>query len=206
MTHSVTTITSQAASSDQLTDQDYRDIYDELRQKCPLRQFAETIHSAVSFAWWNKYERGEAVLTRERRNELRAAVGLPALPATVAEACATADPDATVYQVGAAPADRLILIGADAHDPLDLHINGSLAVTDRTGGPVGADLCVRPVASPADPPQQSHVTPVTASKRRVPTKAVRFSPERWQRLSLLRKEADMTWDEFADWILELCGA
>lgn len=195
---SVTILTSQAASSDQLTDQDYRDIYDELRQKCPLRQFAETIHSAVSFAWWNKYERGEAVLNRERRNELRAAVSLPALPATVAEACAAADPDATVYQVGAAPADRLILIGADAHDPLDLHINGNLAVIDA---PVRADN-----HPPTDLPQQSHVTPVTASRRRAMTKAVRFSPDRWQRLSLLRKEADMTWDEFADWLLQLCGA
>lgn len=196
MTPSVTILTSQAASSDQLTDGDYRDIYDELRQKCPLRQFAETIHSAVSFAWWNKYERGEAVLNRERRNELRAAVGFPALPATVAEACATVDPDATVYQVGVAPADRLILIGADAHDPIDLHINGNLAVIDGRGGP----------ACPPDQAQQSHVTPVTAPKRRVPTKAVRFSPDRWERLSLLRKEADMTWDEFADWILTLCGA
>lgn len=199
MTPSVTILTSQAASSDQLTDADYRDIYDELRQKCPLRQFAETIHSAVSFAWWNKYERGEAVLTRERRNELRAAVGLPALPATVAEACAAADPDATVYQVGAAPADRLILIGADAHGPLDLHINGNLAVIDAPAS-VGAND-----HSPL-PSQQSHVTPVTSSRRRAITKAARFSPERWERLSLLRKEADMTWDEFADWLLTLCGA
>lgn len=198
MTHSVTILTSQAASSDQLTDQDYRDIYDELRQKCPLRQFADAIHSRVSFAWWNKYERGEAVLNRERRNELRAAVSLPALPATVAEACATTDPDATVYQVGAAPADRLILIGADAHDPLDLHINGSLAVIDA---PVRADN-----HPPADQAQQSRVTPVTAPRRRVASKAVRFSPDRWQRLSLLRKEAAMTWDEFADWVLRLCGA
>lgn len=202
MTPSVTILTSQAASSDQLTDGDYRDIYDELRQKCPLRQFAETIHSVVSFAWWNKYERGEAVLNRERRNELRAAVGLPALPATVAEACATADPDATVYQVGAAPADRLILIGADAHGPLDLHINGNLAVIDASAS-VGAN---DHSPLPPQPAQQSHVTPVTAPKRRAMTKAVRFSPDRWQRLSLLRKEADMTWDEFADWLLQLCGA
>lgn len=202
MTPPVTVITTNAGSADTLTDQDYRDIYDELRQKCPLRQFAEAIHSAVSFAWWNKYERGEAVLNRERRNELRAAVGLPALPATVAEACATADLDATVYQVGASPADRLILIGADAHDPLDLHINGNLAVIDAPAS-VGAN---DHSPLPAQPAQQSHVTPVTAPKRRAMTKAVRFSPERWERLSLLRKEADMTWDEFADWLLTLCGA
>ena len=78
MTPPVTIITTNASSADTLADGDYRDIYDELRQKCPLRQFAETIHSAVSFAWWNKYERGEAVLNRERRNELRtAAVARP---------------------------------------------------------------------------------------------------------------------------------
>lgn len=195
MTPPVTFITTNAVRADTLTNQDYRDIYDELRQKCPLRQFAETIHSAVSFAWWNKYERGEAVLNRERRNELRAAVGLPALPATVAEACATADPDATVYQVGVAPADRLILIGADAPTPLDLHINGSLGILSGAAE-----------SGAVEGPQQSHVTPVTAPKRRATTKAVRFSPDRWERLSLLRKEADMTWDEFADWVLQLCGA
>jgi hypothetical protein len=198
MEPTVTLITRRAGSADDLTEQDYREIYDELRSKCPLRQFAEAIHSQVSFAWWSKYERGEAHLTRARRAELRAAVGLPALPPAVADVLAGVDPDASVYQVGESsticPPDRVILVEAEAHEPLTLRLNGDLQIVGMDGMD-GMDKAV----------ENGHVTGVTRTRRRVATKAIRLYPETWERLSALRREAGMSWEEFGGWVAELCG-
>lgn len=189
MTLPVTTVTTRARSADTLSDQDYRDIYTELRSKCPLRQFADLIHSAVSFAWWSKYERGEASLSRERRNELRAAVGLPALPPTVADASARADPDATVYQVGQQAADRLILVGADVREPLTLRINGSVSTLPD---PV-ADLVPK-----------APVTPVTAHRTRPPRSSIVLYRSTWESLNAARLRNGQTWDQFlAGWVGQL---
>jgi len=198
----VTTVTTRAESADRLTPADYRDIYQEVRGYDPvtgeyrvsLRALVDLIQqqlpgqACLSIAYWSKYHKGELdTLNRRARQELRALVGQPALPPTVAEACATADPDATVYQVGTATPDRIVLVGSDIHDPLALRLNGHLEAT-------------------GDPVAESHVTPVTRARLRLPTKAVRLSPDNWNRLSTLRKKAGMTWDEFAAWVAELCGA
>lgn len=177
MPPTVTIVTTAAASADTLTEADYRDIYDELRSKCPLRQFADLIHSAVSFAWWSKYERSEAHLTRARRAELRAAVGLPALPPAVADVLATVDPDATIYQVGAGASDRVIMVGSDVHDTLDLRFNGSL----------------RALAEPGDNP---HVTGVTPPRDRSSLAGLTVRRETKNRLDAARRRSGLTWDEF----------
>lgn len=129
----VTLVTTCAQSADDLTDADYRDIYDELRVKCSLDTFVVTIGSAVSKAWWSKYERGEATLTRSRRAELRAAVGLPPLPPAVADALANVDPDASVYQVGGQRASRVVLVGADV-SAVNLRLNGACTVEPHVTG------------------------------------------------------------------------
>lgn len=59
----VTLVTRAARAADELSDADYRDIYDELRQQHSLRQFVEIIHTQYSIAWWSKYERNDAALT-----------------------------------------------------------------------------------------------------------------------------------------------
>ena len=101
----VTLVTGGAGSADKLTDTDYREIYgDELRSKTTLRQFAEFIGSKVRFAWWSKYERGEAHLERERRQELRRAVGLAELPRAVTEVTADVDTRCTCVAGGRWPA------------------------------------------------------------------------------------------------------
>jgi len=209
MTPPVTTVTTRAASSDRLTPADYHDIYQEVRGYDPtaatyrisLRAFVDLIRArlpdqeTLSIGYWSKYHTGQLdALNRRARNELRALVGYDPLPPTVAEATATADPDATVYQVGQAPADRIVLVGSDVADPLDLRINGHL-----TAEP-GASA-----SSPVSSPQAASVTPVTAPRSRKPTRAIRLSPDRFERLSALRKEAGLTWDELADWIEVLCG-
>jgi hypothetical protein len=130
----VTLLTAHAASADQLSEADYRDIYTELRGKSCLDKFVVVIASQVSKAWWSQYERGKAKLTRERRNELRTGVGIAELPVLPSQAVAPLTADAKVWQVGATTPDRAIMVGADVHEPLVLYVNGDLRATlDVTG-------------------------------------------------------------------------
>lgn len=192
MTPPVTIVTSRAEAADELTPSDYRDIYDELRTKGSLRVFVETIGSQYSIAWWSKYERREIELTRQAKQELRQAVSLPPLPLTIAEAAATIDPDATVYQVGEQTATRVVMVGGDIAEPLTLHLNGRVTILDDEPSD--------------DPAPEPGVTPVTTGKApRKPTKAIRVSPDSFDRLQRLRTDAGMTWDEFAVWVATLCG-
>lgn len=122
------------ATLDNLSTQDYRDIYDELREKdernnsyaVSLDKFVTLVSSAYSKAQWSKYHNGETVLTRTMRNELRRCVGLKVLPPTVAEATASASPDAAVWQVGEGPAEHVIMV--TTQEPITLHVNGAVSV------------------------------------------------------------------------------
>lgn len=108
----VTTLTANATHDD-LTGQDYAEMYTELRANRSLDNLVELLQSAFSKAAWSKWERGEGKLNRVMKNELRLAVGLRPLPPTVAEAMAVADPDATVYQIGHDTPRRVVLIGVN---------------------------------------------------------------------------------------------
>ena len=181
----VSLVTASSQSADTLTDADYRDIYDELRSKCPLRQFADLIHGQVSFAWWSKYERGEASLTRSRRAELRAAVGLPALPPAVADVLATVDPDATIYQIGAGASDRVLLVGSDV-PAVNLRLNGNCTVESvYPFAPAGASVAHNP-----------HVTAVTPPRDRSSYAGLSVRRETKNRLDAARVRSGLTWDEF----------
>lgn len=95
----VTTITANAASADDLSEQDYRDIYAEVRQKMTLRQFVSLAGQHYSIAWWSQFERGEKGLTYHARVALRQIVGLPELPVPVQDALQTSvDADATIVR------------------------------------------------------------------------------------------------------------
>jgi hypothetical protein len=128
------TLVTRDATLDDLSTQDYRDIYDELRGRDPetsvytvsLDKFVTLVTSQYSKAQWSKYHNGETTLTRAMRNELRRCVGLPLLPPTVAEATATASPDAAVWQVGDGPAEHVIMVTTP--DPITLHVNGAVTV------------------------------------------------------------------------------
>ena len=143
------------ATLDDLSAADYRDIYDELRGRDPvtgsyavsLDKFVTLVTSQYSKAQWSKYHNGEATLTRTMRSELRRAVGLKPLPPTVAEATATASPDAAVWQVGDGPADHVIMV--TTHEPITLHVNGAVSVASHA----------------PDVRQNAHVTAVTRTER-----------------------------------------
>lgn len=177
----VTRVTARAASADELSEADYREIYIELRSKTTLRGFAEFIGSQYSFAWWSKFERGAVQLTRQARRELRQAVGLPALPPSVAEAMAGVDPDATVYRIDGetegAAANRVVLVAVPGSVVMSL--NGELRIGDQR-------------------PEDS----VTAVTRRRARKTVSIGPNTWARLNEARRRAGKTWDTFLDELIE----
>lgn len=116
------------ATQDQLTDADYRDIFDELHDKgISLETFIELSGSTYSKAQWSKYARGLIVLNRAMKADLRRAVSEKEMPLTVAEATATADPDAAVWMVGEGAAAHVIMVG---QTPVTLHVNGSVQIVE----------------------------------------------------------------------------
>jgi hypothetical protein len=174
----VTRVTSRAVSSDDLSEKDYREIYDEIRQRCTLRKFAEFIGSRVSFAWWQQYEAGSKPLSQDRRNELRRAVGLPLLPMTIAQATEAVDPDATVWQIGEGRPDRVVLVGEDAHEPMTLRLNGDLRMVSET------------------PDQKGDVTGVTRPRRAAARSSIVIGRAAWERLNERRLRDGLSWEAF----------
>jgi hypothetical protein len=172
------------AGVDDLTEEDYREIYEELRRERTLDQFREMIGSQYSKAWWSKWERRLLEMTRPGRNELRAAVGLPALPATVGEAMAGVDPNAQVWRVGERAPDRVVLVGCDG--PVTLHVNGAVVAEEIGQG-----------STESEP-----VTVVTGRAVRRVRKGVHLCPELWERLNVARLASGLTWEEFLGRLVE----
>ena len=134
----VTKVTENAGVPETLTDDDYRDIYNELRGYHPdtglfdltVGKLVKMIDSKVSrAAWWN-YDIGKLALSRKMRNELRAAVGQPLLPPTIEDAMADVDPNGAVFQVGEDTPHRVIIIGDK--DPLWIHSTPEGLTASRT--------------------------------------------------------------------------
>lgn len=174
-TPAVTEVTRNAGVD--LADQDYMDIYEELRRQRTLRQFVEMLDSRYSIGWWSKYERGDVQLTRAARNELRLAVGLGALPRLVEEVVSDVDPNAVVYRVGELRPNKVIMVGHD--QALVMRLNGTLTIEDV--------------------PQNTPVTAVTGRRQRV---SLSVGYEIGQRLNEARLAAGLTWTEFLSRLLE----
>lgn len=150
-------ITTAALRHDNLSDDDYRDIYQEIRAydevtgkyAVSLDAFVGLISSDFSKAQWSKYHRGLVDITDDMRNELRRAVGLPALGSSIGDAVAayTRD-DATVTGVGDQQAKHVVLVGCEY--PIALTVNGEVTarrVTSVTRPKRKRKRYVRPVAS-----------------------------------------------------------
>lgn len=182
----ITVVTDTESRSDDLTEQDYRDIYTELREKLSLRQFIAQLDSTASPSWWSQYESGTKELNWEKKNELRKAVGLRLLAPSVQLACADS-PDATVYQVGEGVSDRLIKIAQDAPEALNLHINGSLMAFD-------SNTSVTPVTLAGNGIVRRGRACVGIGGLRLTTR---------QSLDAKRRALGMTWDMFLSRLLEL---
>lgn len=143
------TLVTKDATLDNLSLQDYRDIWQELRQNHSLRDVIAAMQSQLSPARWSQYEKredGKDTPSRQMRNDLRRAVGLPLLPPTVADAVAQASPDAAVWYIGvegAPPPDTVIMVAAE-HE-IWVHVNGTVEATQAA-------------------PFAANVTPVTKGK------------------------------------------
>lgn len=152
----VTTVTSNA-SQDDLSDTDYLELYQELREKYSLRDFVSLVTSGRSIAYWSKYERGESGIGRPERNELRRAVSLPALVPTVADAMADVDPDAEILAIGDKPKNRVFL--ATKGDTLTIYANGTVSA------------------------RKTAVTGVTRRKKRVRREMTQRQAKRWDSMT-----------------------
>jgi hypothetical protein len=187
----ITLLTALAEASD-LSDAEYRAIYDRLAdEKRSLRNIATALRSGVSHGWWAKYANGEAALDQARKAELRRWAGLPELPPTVAEAVADAvHPDAAVYRIGERIASRVLLIGADV-PAVALRVNGAPAVLAQTGHVTG----VTAITSVANH-ETVHGCPVRQNRR----KYVRpcLSPDPVRRLAQLAELTAQAQREIAE--------
>lgn len=151
------TFVTQHATADSLSDADYRDIYEELRNVAgSLDKFVALTGSRYSKALWAKYHNGEASLNRTQRSELRVAVGLAALPYTVEEAAGTADPDALVVRIGDDKPHSIIMVAT--RKELEISVNGAITAKETQGAPIARVTSVtrrhrkhyvRPVATEA---------------------------------------------------------
>lgn len=115
------------ARTDDLAPGDYRDIYEELREKSSLRALVSAAGvPAGRIAYWSRYERTpEALLDLDGKNMLRRLVGLSELePAAGDVVTAAAHPAAEVWQVGdAGPAERVLLLAIS--EPVTIHVPGN---------------------------------------------------------------------------------
>jgi len=116
------------ADQDKYEDDDYRDMFNELRTGKGLRPFVKMIDSVYSAAQWSKFDRGISPSTRTMRNELRRAVGLPELPLTVAESIAHVSPDAEVVSVTDAETPDRLILAFSGDEAKTISVNGEIAV------------------------------------------------------------------------------
>lgn len=183
----VTLLTALAATAD-LTPGAYRAIFDRLADGRSLRNIELALRSGVSYAWWGRYANGQIELDRPRTNELRAWAGLPELPLSPGEAVAAqAHPDAVVYQVGAGPASRVVLVGVDV-PAVTLHVNGNCTLIEAA--PYDADV------SPDDIKSLGDVQAVTGPRRPVLRGTIHLDRGTWARLNAARLRAGVGWAEF----------
>lgn len=126
------TLVTANATADELSEQDYRDIFAELRGNHTLRQFVTLSGTGYSIAWWSQFEAGIKSLTYRARCDLRRAVGLPTLPVPISDAVAEGvDDDAAVYRVGDDDKARRVLLLATP-DPITVSWNGTEPVVEDT--------------------------------------------------------------------------
>lgn len=150
-TTAIKPLTTPGTRADDLSAQDYRDIYDELREHLSLAEFVVRIGSQVSRSWWSQYESGGKSLSWARRNELRVGAGLPELASPPSVALADVSGDATVWRVGEGPANRVIMVTPDAPNGLILSVNGDVHIISPVAAPHAREDPVTPVTSEATP-------------------------------------------------------
>ncbi len=142
----VTTITANAGQ-DVLSEQDYLDIYQEINPKHPatgkprmsLDKFVAFIGSRFTKATWNNWllsqdasnrtTRSKQASNRTMRNELRAAVYMPALPLSIEEALSDISQDAEIVEIGNGETMRVIKL--KTVENIVVYVNGTITATSQ---------------------------------------------------------------------------
>ena len=131
----------------------------------------------------NLVEAGGKRLNSARRNELRTAVGLPELAPDVAAVLATVPVTATVYQVGAGAADRVILLTPTTQSGCILSVNGDVRMSGPVTAQSAANAEVTPVTGYRPPrPRPAVCTLPVAKSTRARLAACKLPGETWDRL------------------------
>lgn len=140
------TLITRSAGTDDLTEADYRDIYEEVnprdangKPRYSLEKFAALINSHYTKATWSNWLADKHPANRIMRAELRAAVGMPTLPPTIAELAGIVDEHAEIWSVGDGPKNRVIL--ASKEDRVSICTNG--VVTAHSGRVIGVTRATR---------------------------------------------------------------
>ncbi len=124
----VTAITTPETRLDDLTDQDYRDIYEELRRGRSLAEFCTLIQTVVHKSWWSQYETGIKHLNTERKNELRRSVSQGELAPDVSKALEAVTSDARIWRIGTGNANRVVMLASDTPETLTVSVNHTVHV------------------------------------------------------------------------------
>ena len=176
----VTRVTTPETRQDNLTDEDYREIYQEVRTGKSLRQFLLLTRSSVSPSFWSQYEQGTKSLTTERKNELRRAVNLPELAPDPAQALSEVTEDVQIWRIGQGAANRILMITPETTEPFTVSINGAISINSGES---------------AQNSPEPNVTPVTRQSRTcVGIGGLR--PETRSQLDAARRAQSLTWDAF----------
>lgn len=173
---------------DDLTDADYRDIYDELRTGHTLRQIIAMSGSGLSASWWSQYEAGAKTLTPRARNDLRRAVGLDELPLPPADLLAEhVEADAAIVRVGDDPqAGRVILLATS--EPVTVTWDG-----DPHSTPLAA--CYG-VTNGAALQSATNTRPSAAKPRRDDRATIRIDKALHAELNAIRQATGESWPQF----------
>lgn len=173
---------------DTLTDQDYRDTFDELRQNKSLDKMIvfmaqcqqdNPYHVSTNKAIWWRYEKGETGLTWSMKNDLRCASGVASLPSQVADiVAARVDPNATVEMVGEGDVHLLVLVA-----------DGS--VLPEATAPVTISTTAR---NPIDVPPKP--------RARKPRGTIELPADLFQRVNSARQANNKSWSDLLSALVE----
>jgi hypothetical protein len=185
----VTLVTSADRRADNLSEQDYRDIYAELRERRSLADFIAFTQSVVSRAWWSQYEARAKQLDWQRKNELRRAVGLPDLAPSVGATLLQVSADATVWRVGEGAADTVIFVTPELPSGALLSVNGEVHIARPVATADGAEADVTPVT----PASRARRVSAAIGGLRIETRAAHDAR---------RRAAGLTWDAYLSALLD----
>lgn len=195
--------------TDTISEEQYRHMYETLRENWTLREFVEYSGSALSIAYWSKYWNNKTNLSIAAKNDLRRAWNhvkqtlangerivvdfLPMLPETpLALLAEIVDENAQIVQEGDGVADKIVLFAKGADDAY------AKALRNVRQQPVAAVTAT----------EVSEGEPAYPRRRRSADSSIDVPADLRSELNYLRRERGWTWLEFlqeAKRVMSICA-